>query len=177
MCRHAKIGDCKKGVRGKGASSLTIRYPPIQPVTTMLIATATLALPKQLLTAVGIVEKNAPLAAPLMMTKTMSGASVVDCGHTAMLVSAVRMRDAKTVLREPSLSLMTPEPIRPKADARLKPATRPAPVLEEKPRDLVNMGMKKGGTKSGNVPMALPKKTRTNVKDRKSDLDEHRRLG
>jgi hypothetical protein len=72
----------------------------------MLIATATLALPKQLLTAVGIVEKNAPFAAPLMITNTISGASVVDCGHTAIFVNAVRMRDAKTVLSEPSLSLM-----------------------------------------------------------------------
>lgn len=143
-------------------------------MTTILIATATLALPKQLLTAVGIVEKKAPLAAPLMTTKTIRGASVVDCGHTAMLVTAVRMRDANTVFKAPSLSHMYPEPMRPKADERLKPATRPAPVPAEKPRERVKRGMKKGGTKRGNVPMALPKKTRTKVRERKRDLREER---
>lgn len=155
----------------QGKKQLTIKYPPIHPVTTILIATATLALPKQWLTAVGIVEKKAPFAAPLITTNTTIGASVVDCGHTAMLVTAVRISDANTVLRDPSLSDMTPEPMRPNADARLKPATSPAPVLDEKPRDLVKRGMKKGGTKRGNVPMALPKKTRTKVKERKRDLE------
>lgn len=131
----------------------------------MLIATATLALPKTLLTAVGIVEKNAPFAAPLIMTKAISGGSDIDAGQTASMVMAVRMSEMVRVLSAPSLSQAIPEPIRPKPEAILNPATSVAPTLEENPIDLAYNGMKKGGTKSGNVPRALPRNTRSKFKD------------
>ena len=126
--------------------------------------------PNTLLTTVGMVEKKAPLAAPLMTTKTMRGASVVEVGQIASIVTAVRTSEIKTVLSEPSLSLVTPERIRPKAEARLKPATNPAPMPDEKPMDSAYSGIKKGATKRGNVPIALPINTRTNTTDLKSDL-------
>ena len=112
----------------------------------MLMTTATLILPKTLLTTVGIVEKKAPLAAPLITTKTISGASVVDAGQTASMVMAVKLNDTSSVLSEPSLSHAMPDPIRPNAEARLKPATRLAPTPGENPMDLVYIGMKKGAT-------------------------------
>ena len=144
-----EASDPSKG-SGKGALSLriglTMRYPPIQPVTTMPMATATRALPKTLLTTVGIVEKNAPLAAPLITTKAISGASVVEAGQTANMVTAVSSKDTSKVLRDPSLSQAIPDKIRPNADDRLNPATRLAPTLEENPIDRAYEGMKKGGT-------------------------------
>lgn len=138
----------------------------------MLIATATLALPNTLLMAVGIVEKKAPLAAPLMTTKTMSGPRAVDVGQIASIVTAVRTSDARTVLMEPTLSDAKPERMRPAADERLKPATKPAPTLAEKPSDLVYSGMKNGGTNRGNVPIALPMKMSTKVGDLNNFLCE-----
>jgi hypothetical protein len=117
----------------------------------MLIATATLALPNTLLIAVGMVEKKAPLAAPLMTTNAMSGPSSVDVGQIASIVMAVKTNDTSTVLIEPTLSEAKPETIRPAAEDKLKPATKPAPTLGEKPSDLVYNGRKNGGTNRGNV--------------------------
>lgn len=131
----------------------------------MLIATATLALPKTLLTAVGIVEKKAPFAAPLITTNAISGGRDVEAGQTASMVTAVKMREMVRVLSEPSLSQAIPEPMRPKPEAILKPATSVAPTLDENPMDLAYIGMKKGGTKSGNVPRALPRNTRSKFRD------------
>ena len=134
-------------------------------MTIMPMAMASLALPKTLLTAVGIVEKNAPLAAPLITMNAISGGSEVEAGQTASMVMAVKNRDIVRVLSEPSLSQAIPEPMRPNPEAMLKPATSVAPTLEEKPIDLAYMGMKKGGTKSGNVPSELPRNTRSKLRD------------
>lgn len=138
----------------------------------MLIATATLALPKTLLMAVGIVEKKAPFAAPFIMTKAISGPSVVDVGQIANMVTAVKTRDARTVLMEPTLSDAKPDIIRPAADDRLKPATKPAPAFVEKPSDLMYNGIKNGGTNKGKVPIALPTNMSTNVGDLNNFLNE-----
>lgn len=131
----------------------------------MLIAMATLALPNTLLIAVGMVEKKAPLAAPLMTTKAMSGPSSVEVGHIARKVMAVKTKDTRTVLIEPTLSEAKPERMRPAAEDKLKPATKPAPTLGVKPSDLVYNGRKNGGTNKGKVPIALPTKMSTNVGD------------
>lgn len=131
----------------------------------MLIATAVLALPKTLLTAVGIVEKKAQFAAPLITTNAISGGRDVEAGQTASMVTAVNTREMVRVLSEPSLSQAIPEPMRPRPEAILKPATSVAPTLDENPIDLAYIGMKKGGTKSGNVPRALPRNTRSKFKD------------
>ena len=101
----------------------------------MPIATETLAEPKTLPTTVGIVEKKPPFAAPLIMTKTTRGTSVLDTGHNTNILIALRRRDRKSVLRGPSMSLKNPNPSRPTADEKLKPATKPAPVLVERPND------------------------------------------
>lgn len=95
----------------------------------------------------------------------MSGASVVEVGQMASIVTAVNTNDTRTVLMEPILSEAKPEMIRPAAEDRLKPATKPAPTLGEKPSDLVYNGIKNGGTNRGKVPIALPMKISTNVGD------------
>lgn len=135
------------------------------------MAMATLALPNTLLIAVGMVEKKAPLAAPLMMTKAMSGPSSVEVGQIASIVIAVKTNDTRTVLIEPTLSDAKPERMRPAAEDKLKPATKPAPTFGEKPSDLVYNGIKKGGTNRGKVPIALPTKMSTNVGDLNSFLN------
>lgn len=112
-----------------------------------------------------MVEKKAPLAAPLMTTKAMSGPSSVEVGQIARKVTAVKTKDTSTVLIEPTLSEAKPERMRPAAEDKLKPATKPAPTLGEKPSDLVYSGRKKGGTNRGKVPIALPTKMSTNVGD------------
>ncbi len=103
----------------------------------MPIATETLAEPKTLPTTVGMVEKNPPFAAPLMMAKATRGTSVLDTGHNTSMLNALRRRDIKTVLSGPIRSHRNPNPSRPKADEKLKPATKPAPVLVERPKDVL----------------------------------------
>lgn len=136
----------------------------------MLIAMATLALPKTLLTTVGIVEKNPPFEMPLTNTKNIIGPRVVDEGQMTSMLMAVNIKEMNSVFKDPNLSQAKPQPIRPKAEARLNPATRAAPVVDENPSDLVYIGRKNGGTKRGKVPKALARKTRTKVKDLKRRL-------
>jgi len=116
---------------------LTIRYPPAHPVTIILIATATLALPNTLPTTVGIVEKNPPLETPFTTTNNARGPNVVDPGQIANILTAVNAKERNSVLSAPNRSQRRPQQIRPMAEARLKPATRPAPTLDENPRDFV----------------------------------------
>lgn len=131
----------------------------------MPIAMDTLAEPKTLPTTVGIVEKNPPFEIPLMMTKTIIGPRVVEAGQMTNMLMAVRLSEMKSVLSGPSLSHRMPQPILPTADAKLKPATRPAPVLEDSPIDLEYRGRKNGGTNRGNVPNAPDRKMKMNVND------------
>jgi hypothetical protein len=131
----------------------------------MLIAIDTLADPNTFPTTVGIVEKNPPLETPLMITKAIIGASVVEAGHRASMLNAVSERERKSVFSGPSLSQRIPHPILPIADEKLKPATKAAPVLDDRPIDLEYSGKKKGGTKRGNVPTAPAMKMITKVND------------
>lgn len=124
----------------------------------MAIATATRADPNTLPTTVGMVEKKPPFAAPLITTNTASGATLVDSGHSASMLKAVSMNDMKSVFSGPTTSLRNPHPMRPNALAKLKPASRPAPVLADMPSELLYSGRKKGGTNRGNVPMAPARK-------------------
>lgn len=112
-----------------------------------------------------MVEKKAPLAAPFMITKAMSGPSSVEVGQIASMVMAVKTNDTRIVFIEPTLSEAKPERMRPAAEDKLKPATKPAPTLGEKPSDRAYNGMKNGGTNRGKVPIALPTKMSTNVGD------------
>jgi hypothetical protein len=148
----------------------TIKYPPAQPVTIIPIATDTLADPKTLPTTVGMVEKNPPLATPLIMTKSIKGATVFANGHNTSILSALVNRDSNSVLTGPIKSLKIPQPTRPTADAKLNPATKPAPALAERPNDTLYKGKKKGGTKRGKVAIA-PARNRTRKRElRKSRL-------
>lgn len=129
----------------------------------MPIATVTRAEPKQLPTTVGIVEKNPPFAIPLITLKTARGPRVVDTGQIASMLTAARVRARKRALRGPILSHKMPLKILPIADAKLKPASKPAPVAELKPMALANRGIKNGGTRRGKVPIAPPTKTKTKL--------------
>lgn len=95
----------------------------------MLIAIATLALPNTFPTTVGIHEKNPPFATPLTITNTTNGPSVVDAGQMASMLTAVSAMTARSVFSAPRRSQRTPQPTRPAAEARLKPATRAAPAV------------------------------------------------
>lgn len=137
--------------------------PPLQLVTIMPMATVTLADPKRLPTTVGIVEKNPPFAIPFTILNIVSGARVVDTGQTASMLIAARLRARNRALRGPILSHSIPLKILPAADAKLKPANRPAPVAEFRPIALAKRGMKNGGTRRGNVPIAPAIKTKTKL--------------
>lgn len=93
------------------------------------MALDTLSEPKTLPTVVGIAEENAPLHAPLSTTKAMRLAVVVERGHKMSIVSALAVSAHRSVFAAPNRSLTHPEMMRPAAEAKLKPATRNAPVL------------------------------------------------
>jgi hypothetical protein len=101
----------------------------------MPMATETLAEPKTLPTTVGMVEKKPPFAAPFTMTNPIKGANVLETGYKTSILIALRRRDRKSVLSGPSRSLIKPNPSRPIAEEKLNPATKPAPVLAERPRE------------------------------------------
>ncbi|KAK5637065.1 hypothetical protein RRF57_012777 [Xylaria bambusicola] len=155
---------------------LTKRYPPLQLVTIIPIATVTRADPKQFPTTVGIVEKNPPFAIPFTTLKTVSGARDVDTGQTASMLMAARLSARKRALRGPILSHRIPLKILPTADAKLKPANRPAPVAELRPIALAKRGMKNGGTSRGNVPIAPPTKTKTKLGFLNRRLEDYQRM-
>ena len=98
-------------------------------MTTIPIATDTLAEPKTLPTTVGMVAKKPPLAIPLIITKTMSGPKEFETGHSTNALRALSSKDKDTVFNGPSLSELNPQSRRPTADEKLKAATRPAPAL------------------------------------------------
>ena len=98
------------------------------------MATETLADPNTVPTTVGIVAKKPPLAAPLMITKAMSGPRLFDTGQITNMLAALSSNETKSMFSGPSLSASRPKMSRPMADEKLKPATRPVLALEERPR-------------------------------------------
>jgi len=129
----------------------TIKYLPAHPLTIRRIAAKTLLLAESLPTTVGIVLKKQPLAAPLMNTKTISGAKQLDTRHTTSMLTTLIMSEMKRVLTGPMQSKRRPQQSLLMADEKLKPATRPALAEAERPRELLYRGKKKGGTRSGKV--------------------------
>ena len=121
-------------------------------------------------TTVGIVAKKPPLDAPLIMTKAIIGANVVDTGHRASMLRALSVKASKSALSDPSLSQRKPDTILPMAEEKLKPATRPAPALDDRPIEWLHSGRKKGGTRRGNVPTAPAMNKTTKRKSRKRRL-------
>jgi len=136
----------------------------------MPIAMETLAEPNTLLTTVGMVEKNPPFDMPFTTTNNTIGVRLTETGHIISILRAVKVSDMNSVLSAPNLSQRRPQPILPTAEDKLKPATRAAPVLEDRPMDLEYNGRKKGGTNRGNVPIAPARKTTTKVNDRNKRL-------
>jgi hypothetical protein len=101
----------------------------------MPIATLTLLEPNKLPTTVGMVEKNPPLAAPLMITKRIRGPSEFDTGQMASILKALSNKERSRVLTGPMKSHSNPQQSRPTAEEKLNPATRPAPADGERPRE------------------------------------------
>ena len=85
-------------------------------------------------TTVGMVAKNAPFEAPLTITKTTSGPREFETGHITNRLIVVRHRPKNSVFRDPRASAAMPELRRPMAEEMLKPASKAAPTLEERPR-------------------------------------------
>ena len=148
----------------------TIKYPPNHPLTTIPIATETLADPKTLPTTVGIVEKKPPFAMPLMITNRMRGPMEFDNGQMTNRLTALSNKLRNNVFNEPSLSHAKPHERRPTVELKLKAATRAAPTLAERPIELEYSGKKNGGTKSGKVPIKPVRKTSTKRMSLKRDL-------
>jgi hypothetical protein len=104
------------------------------------------------------------------MTKATRGVIVLDTGHKTSMLNALKRRARKSVLSGPTRSPRNPNPSRPTAEEKLKPATKPAPVLVERPSDALYMGKKNGGTKRGKVATAPAMKSTINWKLRKRRL-------
>ena len=146
------------------------KYPPTQPVTIIPIATLTLALPKTFAATVGMIEKNPPLLAPLMMQKMISGPRVSDTGQSASIEIALSSNEAKSVFSGPNLSPSTPHRIRPTAEEKLKVATKVVPIWEDKPKEAAYRGKKNGGTMIGKVAKAPARNMMKNFGSRKRFL-------
>lgn len=101
------------------------------------MATDTLCEPNTLPTTVGMVEKNPPLATPLMTTKIVRDAREVDVGQITSIVKAFSERQRNSVLSAPILSQNSPHSTLPTADEKLNPASSPAPVEEDSPMDVL----------------------------------------
>jgi hypothetical protein len=77
-----------------------------------------------------MIAKKPPFAAPLIITKAMSGANEVETGHRTNILTADTINARRSEFNGPIRSQSRPERSRPTAEEKLKPATRPAPALE-----------------------------------------------
>jgi len=118
-----------------------------------------------------MVEKNPPLAIPLTTLNIVKGARLVETGQTANMLIADKLRARKREFRAPILSHNMPLMIRPTAEEKLKPANSPAPVAGVRPMARAKRGMKKGGTRSGNVPIAPATKMKTKLRSLNKRLE------
>jgi hypothetical protein len=82
-----------------------------------------------------MVEKNPPLAAPLMITNKISGPREFDTGHKTSMLNALIIRERRSVFTGPMESERSPQQRRPTAEEKLKPATRPAPADADRPSE------------------------------------------
>lgn len=86
---------------------------------------------------VGMMAKNPPFAAPHTSTNAISGPRLVEMGQRASILVALMASARKRLLIGPILSPRYPNPMRPTAEERLKPATRPAPMLGDRPSEVL----------------------------------------
>lgn len=87
-----------------------------------------------------------PTVNPEIRTKRIVTPKVLANGQITNMLVPRSAREAQRTLRDPTLSLMKPEAMRPMAEDALKPATNAAPVLLERPMDSAKVGMQYGGT-------------------------------
>lgn len=125
----------------KHAHELTNAYPKLQLVKIMPMVTLMFAEPKMCPTTVGIMETIPPTVNPDTRTKRIGTPKVLAKGQTTNMVVPRIPKDAQRTFREPNLSLIKPQLIRPRAEAALKPATNPAPVALDRPIDSAKVGM------------------------------------
>jgi hypothetical protein len=107
------------------------------------------------------------------MTNTINGASELDTGHSTSILNALCNNERKSVFTGPIKSARNPHQRRPTAEEKLKPATKPAPAEGESPSELLYSGRKKGGTKSGKVPIEPARKRVMNWMFLKRRLMQH----
>ena len=116
-------------------------YPKLQLVRIMPIVTLMFAEPKRWPTTVGNIDTIPPTVNPEMRTKRIVKPRVLANGQMTNMLVPSRAREVTRTLRDPTLSLMNPEVMRPRAEDALNPATSPAPVLLERPIDSAKVGM------------------------------------
>jgi hypothetical protein len=118
-----------------------------------------------------------------MITNAISGPILFDTGQRTSMLTALSVRERKSVFSGPRASLQNPHMRRPRAEEKLKAATTPAPTLDFMPSESVYSGRKKGGTSRGKVAIAPTRKRRVKRTSRKrclccvsSDIYEVERL-
>jgi len=145
------------------------RYPAPQPITRSPKLEAMIDGSIKDATVGAINEKNAPEVSgqlynrqridlpadiPAKMTKMIKGASSELKGQMSNIpIPFIPMAKIR-LFTGPMMSDNCPKEIRPNAEARLKPDTRPAEANDERPIDWPYIGKKKGGTRSGKVARA-----------------------
>ena len=89
-----------------------------------------------------------------MITNAIKGPRLSDTSQITSMLAALNSNEMKSALRGPSLSAPKPQMSRPTAEEKLKPATRPVPAPDDRPREELYSGRKNGGTKRGKVATA-----------------------
>jgi hypothetical protein len=120
---------------------LTKVYPKLQLVRIIPMVTLMLAEPNIWPTTVGIMETIPPTVNPEMRTKRIVTPRVLANGQITNMLVPSSPKEKMRTFKGPTLSLMKPEVMRPRADDALKPATRPAPTPLDRPIDSAKVGM------------------------------------
>lgn len=105
------------------------------------MVTLIFAEPKRWPTTVGNIETIPPTVKPEIRTNRIVTPRVLAKGQITNMLVPSSANDVQRTFRDPTLSLMNPEVMRPTAEAALNPATSPAPVLLERPIDSAKVGM------------------------------------
>lgn len=125
----------------KETLGLTNAYPKLQLVKIIPMVTLMFAEPNMCPTTVGIMETIPPTVNPDTRTKRINTPNVLANGQTTNIQVPRSPKDAQRTFKEPNLSLMKPQLMRPRAEDALKPATSPAPVALDRPIDSAKVGM------------------------------------
>jgi hypothetical protein len=135
------VANISIGVASTQVIKLTNVYPKLQLVRIIPIVTLMLAEPNIWPTTVGIMETIPPTVNPEMRTNRIVTPRVLANGQITNMLVPSSPKQATRTFKGPTLSLMKPEVMRPKADDALKPATKPAPTPLDRPIDSAKVGM------------------------------------